>query len=100
MTIVEMIKSATSFLLILSFYLIVMSYIMICLFQESSIVYSNIFNAMRTMFDAMLGMYEYEIQPDYQQVHEVFMIFHIYIAYIFMLNLLIAILSTVYDKME
>lgn len=57
MTIVEMLSGATTFLLICLFYLVVMATIAMCLFQESSIQYSNIFNAIRTMFDAMIAMY-------------------------------------------
>jgi hypothetical protein len=100
MTIVEMLSGATTFLLILSFYLIVMSTIAICLFQESSISYSNTTYAMRTLFDAMLGMYQYQVQTNHAQAHGVFMMIHIYIANIFMLNYLVAILSTVYAQME
>jgi len=57
MTIVEMLTGATTFLLICLFYLIIMSTIAVCLFQEASITYSTFIYALRTMFDAMLGMY-------------------------------------------
>lgn len=56
-TIIEMLKSATTFLAIVLLYLIVVSSISICLYQESSISYSTFINAIRTMYDAMMGMY-------------------------------------------
>ena len=43
----------------MGYYLIVMAYVMIIIFGEKSINYSNIINAIRTMFDQMMGMYDY-----------------------------------------
>lgn len=57
-----MIKSAMTFILICIFYLLVVSTIFICLFQESSITYATKSYTLRTMFDAMLGMYDYEVK--------------------------------------
>jgi len=99
MTIIEMLKSATTFIFICGFYLSVMSTIAICLFQESSITYSNFLYAIRTMFDAMLGMYQYRIEKQYENSHTIFLVLHIYVANIFLLNYLVAILSTVYEQM-
>jgi hypothetical protein len=57
MTIYSMMASASNFLLILILYLFIMSNIFMGLFQDSSISYSNLFNALRTMLDAVLGTY-------------------------------------------
>jgi hypothetical protein len=54
---------------------------------------------MRTLFDAMMGMYQYGLASEYEISHTTFMILHIYIANIFLLNYLVAILSTVYEEM-
>mmetsp|Transcript_37727 Transcript_37727/g.57765 ORF Transcript_37727/g.57765 Transcript_37727/m.57765 type:complete len:232 (+) Transcript_37727:2680-3375(+) len=52
------------------------------------------------MFDAMMGMYSYDVDDEkYTVLHTVFTMVHIYIANIFLLNYLVAILSTVYEKM-
>jgi len=57
MTIKQMVGSGTDFFVILMMYLFMMSTIMMGLFQDSAISYSNIFNSLRTMFDAVLGSY-------------------------------------------
>ena len=54
------------------------------------------------MFDAVLGAYQYDIRLkpiNYYEIHALIMIFHLYIANIFLLNYLVAILSTVYGDM-
>jgi hypothetical protein len=48
----------------------------------------------------MLGMYIYDVRKDQEMAHTVFMCFHLYIANIFLLNYLVAILSTIYENME
>ena len=57
MTINQMMGSGRDFFIILVMYLGTMSTIMVGLFQDSAISYSNIFNSFRTMFDAVLGAY-------------------------------------------
>ena len=54
------------------------------------------------MFDAVLGSYQYSIivKPiNYTKLHSFVMIFHLYIANIFLLNYLVAILGNVYGEM-
>ena len=51
------------------------------------------------MFDSMMGMYTYDIEKSYKQWHEIFLWLHIYVANIFLLNYLVAILATVYEEM-
>jgi hypothetical protein len=99
MTIIKMVGSATTFLFILFIYLLVFSCIMMVLFQESSINYSSQIYAIRTLFDAMMGTYDYTIKEEYATMHAVFMMAHIFLAYVFMLNYLVAILSTIYEQM-
>jgi len=99
MTIFKMLGSAGTFLGILTGYLLVMSTIAIALFQESSITYSTIAYTIRTLFDAMLGTYSYDIQSEYATLHSWFMMFHVFFSNVFMLNYLVAILSTVYEQM-
>ena len=54
----------------------------------------------RTLFDSMLG--NYNMAPfgeDWTNLHDVVMLLHILLSNIFLLNYLIAILSTVYEEM-
>jgi hypothetical protein len=54
------------------------------------------------MFDAVLGAYQYSIRIkpiNYTKIHSFIMIFHLYIANIFLLNYLVAILGNVYGDM-
>ena len=54
------------------------------------------------MFDALMGMYNYydeAVKSEYTKLHFFLMMTHIYIANIFMLNYLIAILASVYEDM-
>ena len=102
MTIKQMMGSGTDFFIILIMYLATMSTIFVGLFQDSAISYSNIFNATRTMFDAVLGSYQYSIRVkpiNYTYIHSLLMMFHLYIANIFLLNYLVAILGNVYGDM-
>lgn len=104
MTIYVMLGSATTFLMIVGYYLIMMSIIAMAVFQESVEKYMSFFYILRAMFDAMMGAYDYSVVPEFQKkedkfTHTVFLFIHIYIANIFMLNYLVAILSTVYSEM-
>ena len=51
------------------------------------------------MLDAVLGQYQYDIREEYKVMHECFMMIHLYIGTIFMLNYLVAILGSVYGEM-
>ena len=53
----------------------------------------------RTLFDSMIGNYGYTVTTEDQDLHDIVLILHIFIANIFLLNYLIAILSTVYEEM-
>lgn len=50
-TINKMLGSAGTFIFIMGYYLICMAFVMIIIFGEKSINYSNIINAFRTVFD-------------------------------------------------
>lgn len=53
----------------------------------------------RTLFDTMLGNYGYYVVNSDENLHAVVVIIHILISNIYLLNYLIAILSTVYEEM-
>ena len=62
--------------------------------------YSNFQNTLRTLFDAVLGAYTRAIENEVSTIHNFMLVFHLYIANIFLLNYLVAILSTVYSEMS
>lgn len=47
----------------------------------------------------MLGNYSYYVSGSLDGAHSIWLIIHIFVANIFLLNYLIAILSTVYEEM-
>lgn len=46
-----------------------------------------------------MGSYSYNVKEEYANLHAIFMMLHIFFAYVFMLNYLVAILSTIYEQM-
>ena len=61
--------------------------------------YSSLLLSIRTLYDAMLGNYSYSGMGTYNTLHSILLMIHIFISNIFLLNYLIAILSTVYTVM-
>ena len=72
------------------------------LFQDDTIIYVNTIYTGRSLFDAMLGSYSqsFVLERDDEDLHAILLILHIFIANIFLLNYLIAILATVYEDMQ
>lgn len=99
MTTMEMMITGSYFLTILLIYLIIMSSIFMTLFQESTMSYASFPNTLRTLFDAVLGGYTRDIAPEAKALHDCMLVFHLYIANIFLLNYLVAMLGTVYGEM-
>ena len=99
LTVIKMLGSAKTFMFILTLYLTVMAMIFLTLFQENSVTYSSFIFTIRTLFDGMMGAFAYDM-PDSNlyRMHTLLLYLHIYIANIFMLNYLVAILATVYEE--
>jgi hypothetical protein len=99
MTIFKMLSSAVTFLFILMGYMLIANMVALTLFQESLISHSSGIFSIRTLFDAMQANYSYEISSEYEYVYTGFLFIHIFFSNVFMLNYLVAILSTVYEDM-
>ena len=99
LTIYKMIGSAFTWLFILLCYMISAGTIALVIFREATILYSTKFYTFRFLFDAMLGEHEDYVQDEYQDFHSAFLQIHIFCG-IFLLNYLVALLSTVYSDME
>ena len=100
MTLWRMIKETMSFMFIVCCYLMIMSSVFTTLLQEvAPDLFGNIQLATRTLFDAMLGNYsQYEFNRK-NWLYIYLMMGHLILSNIFLLNYLIAILSTVYELM-
>ena len=71
LTLKAMLGSANTFIMIIVGYLIVTATVFYILFKESAIVYINIIWTIRTMFDYMMGMYEYDVEKSYLTIHTI-----------------------------
>ena len=65
--------------------------------------YMNLIETYRVTFDYMMGAYEWPAYPDKDEgfdiAHTAWLIFYLYVAHIFLLNYLVAILATTYSEM-
>jgi Polycystin cation channel len=99
-TLMRMISDAVSFILIVSSYLLLMSTVFTTLFQSSMPDdYPDISTSLRTLYDSMLGSYNYSDQENYMLSNSILTMIHVFLSNIFLLNFLVAILSTVYEVM-
>jgi len=99
MTALKMIIKAMTFICLTISYIIVMIPIFQILFQRHSVVYANFLITARTLFDAMIGAYAFHVIGEDENFHAIVLVIHVFIANIYLLNYLIAILSTVYEEM-
>ena len=96
-----MIIDALSFILIVSSYLLLMATIFTTLFGGVEPErYGTISLSLRHLYDAMLGAYEYTEDEDYSVSNGVLTMIHVFLSNVFLLNFLVAILSTVYEIMQ
>lgn len=58
--------------------------------------YGSIALSFRSLFDAMIGTYEYADDSNYAMSSSILTIVHLFLSNIFLMNYLVAILSTVY----
>lgn len=98
-TALKMLLSMFTFIALTISYIIVMVPIFQILFQEDTISYISFIVTARTLFDAMLGSYGFSVVGQDEYFHVCVLVVHILISNIFLLNYLIAILSTVYEEM-
>jgi hypothetical protein len=59
--------------------------------------FGSLSNTLRTLFDALIGEYAYlDEAPNFALSFQLLMMLHVFISNIFLLNYLVAILSTVF----
>eukprot|EP00347_Sterkiella_histriomuscorum_P019128 403342842 len=99
-TLIRMIYDMIGFGIIFSCYLILVASIFTTLFYEPEPEhFGSITISIRVLFDAFLGSYQYTTNPAYEKSFSVLMMTHVFVSNVFLLNFLVAILSTVYEVM-
>ena len=95
-----MLIDITGFVMILSCYFILMASIFSTLFSRpEKDSYGDMTSSLRSLFDAFLGNYDYTQDSAFELSYSLLMMTHVFISNIFLLNFLVAILSTVYEIM-
>ena len=109
-TLIKMLFDAVSFVLIMTSYLLLMGTMFTTLFSKPMPeAYGSISLSLRTLYDALMGTYTYvdavdgmdvDVGDAYKLSNSILTMVHVFISNIFLLNFLVAILSTVYEIMQ
>lgn len=100
LTLLRMVMDTISFTFIIVCFTLIMATAFTIRFAEADPdFYGNILLSMRSLFDLMVTNWFYRDLGNYNRAHNVFVIFHVMITNVFLLNYLIALLSTVYNIM-
>ena len=100
LTLLKMLKEIISFCFILLCYTLFISSVFTTLFGGlAPDSYGSMTISMRTMFDLMLANYNHQDLGKSDTSHSILLIFHLVVSNVFLLNFLIAILSSVYEIM-
>ena len=101
MTLIQMLIDTISFGIILVCYLLLMATVFTTLFQgPAQDEYGSLSISLRTLFDVLLANYDDVTLSSRGDLHTYLRMFHLVIANIFLLNYLIAILSSAYEYMN
>lgn len=60
--------------------------------------YSGLIISTRTLFDAMMGAYEYQNMDNYFESFSILIIFHVFLSNVLLLNFYIALLSILFEE--
>ena len=103
LTLMMMLKEMINFLVILSCYMILMATMFETLFRDcvtsDGEVYHSFFTTMRALIDYFLANYSNRDMGNFDTSHSILVMVHVVISNMFLLNFLVAILTTVYDIM-
>lgn len=102
-TLFKMLWETISFLIILVCYLLLMTTIFATLFRNTDTddadVYHSLSTTFRALIDYFFANYPYREMANYTTSHSILYMLHVTFSNIFLLNYLVAILTTVYDIM-
>lgn len=99
MTLSAMVNSMSTFTITICLYIVTVLPIYLYIFQTETIVAANNFYMIRFMFDSMVGSFG-NIGGDLALAWQVITLINVFLVHVFLLNYLIAILSTVYQQKE
>lgn len=101
MTLVKMLQDTVGFAFIMACYLVLAASVYTTLFQSiESSMYGSLSLSMRTLYDTMLGNYGKVTLSRHNDLHTYLTMLHLVASNIFLLNYLIAILSSAYEYMR
>jgi hypothetical protein len=97
-TLFRMLIDTLSFMFMIACYMIIMSTVFTMLFQVPDPGrFGSLTLTLRTLFDALIGSYKYlDDAPNFKMSFTLLMMVHVCVSNVFLLNYLIAILSTVF----
>lgn len=98
-----MLKETLSFMVILICYLLLMTTIFATLFRDvntdDASPYKSLSTSFREMTNYFVGNYATKSMANFNTSHSVIYMTHVIISFIFLMNYLVAILTTVYEIM-
>jgi len=100
MTLLKMLLDTVAFLFICFCYLVLASAVFTTIFMNvAPDLYGSIYISLRTLLDIMVANFEYRDMGNFNTSHSVCLMIHAMIANVFLVNFLVAIISTVYNYM-
>jgi hypothetical protein len=97
MTLGKMLKDTMSFIFLVCCYMIVAATVFTTLFENADpSEYGTLSLSVTTLFSAMTAQYDYNVPNNYMISLSIFLDIHVFLSNVFLMNYLIAILSTVY----
>ena len=100
MTLADMVSSMMTFILMIAFYFVMVSPFYEQIFQTETIQAENSFFIYRGMVDNLFGVFFFIEKPTYKYLWQFFILLNVLLANVFLLNYLVAILSTTYGQSE
>jgi len=99
MTLAAMVSSMGTFILTICCYLVIISPIFQVIFQTETVLAVDLFTIIRHLVDNVFGTF-FTIEGDYAVLWDIVTLTNVMLTNVFLLNYLVAILSTVYEQRE
>jgi len=101
LTLLAMVADTLSFLFIMACFILIMASIFTTLYQDNNPAkYGGLGATIQTLFNNAMAVFSYEGMEGREISHSLLTIFTVFFANILLMNYLIAILSTTYEKMR
>ena len=101
LTLSAMVGDTLSFMFLVVCFILIMASVFTTLYQDvAADKFGNLTLTIRSLFDASLANYDFEMTPERETSYSALMVFNVFFANILLMNYLIAILSTTYEMMR